>query len=108
MRCRARVKPARGPDGKFCAQNKRGFGSLTDAERQVVFLACQGHYDKNIAALLGVERSTVRQYLASIFKKLGVQGKPEMAFLCGLYVASRTPTQVRLAWVGDLMDSFGQ
>lgn len=45
---------------------------LTPREREVLARMCQGRDDPTIAAELGVSRNTVRNHVASLFRKLGV------------------------------------
>ena len=45
---------------------------LTARERQILGLVCQGRSDPEIASSLGVARNTVRNHVAALFRKLGV------------------------------------
>lgn len=53
--------------------------NLTKAERAVALLALEGRSDAEIAALRGVSRRTVANQIASVFKKLGVSSRVELA-----------------------------
>jgi DNA-binding NarL/FixJ family response regulator len=52
---------------------------LTDAERRVAALAASGHRNKEIAARLVVEVSTVEAHLSRVYSKLGVRSRTELA-----------------------------
>jgi two-component system, NarL family, nitrate/nitrite response regulator NarL len=53
--------------------------SLTPRERQLVDLVRQGLRNRDIAAQLGVTEGTVKVYLHSVFDKLGVDNRTELA-----------------------------
>ena len=53
--------------------------SLTPRERELVELVRQGLRNRDIAARLGVTEGTVKVYLHSIFDKLGVGSRTELA-----------------------------
>jgi len=55
--------------------------SLGTREREVARLAGRGLETKEIAALLGVSPATVRNQLHTIFQKLGVSNRAELAFV---------------------------
>ena len=64
---------------------------LTPREREVLVLFLQELDDKKVSARLGTERHTVRNQLASIEHKLGVNNRAELvrfAALCGLIKSS--------------------
>ena len=52
---------------------------LTDREREVVRLAAQGYYNKEIGEKLSVSENTVRAHLRNVFQKLGVTRRSELA-----------------------------
>ena len=56
-----------------------GWASLTDAERRVAGLIGGGHTNKAAASALGVSVNTVGTHLRSIFTKLGVQSRVQLA-----------------------------
>jgi DNA-binding NarL/FixJ family response regulator len=58
---------------------KRAFGALSQAERAVAELATQGLSDETIAKLRGVSKRTVANQLSSVFKKVGVGSRFELA-----------------------------
>ena len=49
--------------------------TLTDSERRVAALACDGLSNKAIAKRLGLSVGTVKAHLSSVFKKVGVRGR---------------------------------
>jgi PAS domain S-box-containing protein len=51
---------------------KGELGELTPRERDVLGLICKGHGDADIAALLKVSRNTVRNHIATLYAKIGV------------------------------------
>jgi DNA-binding NarL/FixJ family response regulator len=51
--------------------------SLSERERAVLALLAQGLTNKQIAAEMNIQLSTVKQYLGSIFSKLGVSSRTE-------------------------------
>jgi DNA-binding CsgD family transcriptional regulator len=52
---------------------------LTERERQVASLAASGHNNVEIALCLGMARETVKQTLRRAYRKLGVNGRAQMA-----------------------------
>lgn len=57
-----------GPQGKGAAQ----LGSLSDREREVLGLICEGRSDVEMAEVLGLSENTVRNHIASLYRKIGV------------------------------------
>jgi DNA-binding CsgD family transcriptional regulator len=53
--------------------------SLTKAERAVAVLVLEGRSDAEIAALRGVSKRTVANQVASVFRKLDVRSRVELA-----------------------------
>lgn len=51
---------------------------LTEREREVLKLICQGMKNKNIAGSLFITETTVRHHLTSIFEKLNVNSRLEL------------------------------
>jgi DNA-binding CsgD family transcriptional regulator len=58
---------------------KAGWDSLTPAEREVAALAAQGRSNLEIGASLLVSTATVRTHLSSIYAKLGLTNRAELA-----------------------------
>jgi two-component system nitrate/nitrite response regulator NarP len=52
---------------------------LTDREREVAALVCNGLPNKTVAQKLNVSEGTVKTHLHHIFQKLGVHGRAEMS-----------------------------
>jgi DNA-binding CsgD family transcriptional regulator len=55
--------------------------SLTEAERRVAYLIANGHTNKATAKSLGISINTVGTHLRSIYSKLGVQSRVQLANL---------------------------
>ncbi|HET6951719.1 MAG TPA: helix-turn-helix transcriptional regulator [Acidimicrobiales bacterium] len=53
----------------------RGSPVLSDREREVLGLVCQGRTNREIAAALAISRHTVGRHLENIFAKLGVSSR---------------------------------
>jgi DNA-binding CsgD family transcriptional regulator len=53
--------------------------SLTEAEQRVAALIAGGHTNKSAAKTLGVSVNTVGTQLRSIFTKLGIQSRVQLA-----------------------------
>jgi DNA-binding NarL/FixJ family response regulator len=56
-------------------------GELSEQERRVVAAVADGKTDKEIAAALGLQPKTVRNYLGRAFEKLGVNSRTQAAVL---------------------------
>ncbi|WP_426593399.1 helix-turn-helix transcriptional regulator [Cellulomonas sp. McL0617] len=56
-----------------------GWPSLTPIERRVAELAAEGLTNPEIAARVFIARSTVKMHLSSVYAKLGVNGRVELA-----------------------------
>lgn len=54
-------------------------GELTDAERRIVELVCEGLSNAQIAARLHSAPETVRWHLKNVFRKLDVGSRTELA-----------------------------
>ncbi|MGH3599247.1 MAG: response regulator transcription factor, partial [Pseudonocardiaceae bacterium] len=57
----------------------RGWSSLTPAEREVAELAGEGISNPQIAAQLFMSRSTVKMHLSSVYLKLQVANRTQLA-----------------------------
>jgi DNA-binding NarL/FixJ family response regulator len=53
-------------------QNLAGSADLTPREREVLGLICDGQDDRSIAERLSLSANTVRNHVASIYAKIGV------------------------------------
>lgn len=62
---------------------KLALSSLSPRERQVLDELIRGHYNKNIAAHLGITPRTVEFHRANIFEKMGVSSAVELAHQLG-------------------------
>ena len=66
-------------------------GSLTPRETEVARLVGRGLGNKEIAAVLGSSTSTVRKQTMSIFSKLRIGGRVELAVMVRLAEAAGSP-----------------
>ena len=71
----AYARRARGPRDRPSA----GWGSLTPAESEVAQLAAVGMSNPEIASQLFMSRSTVKMHLSSVYFKLGLANRTELA-----------------------------
>ena len=71
----------RGEGRHLISVRRLGGDSLTAAETKVARLFAQGRSNREIAAGLGVSPATVRNQLASIYRKLDIHSKAELAHL---------------------------
>jgi DNA-binding CsgD family transcriptional regulator len=60
-----------------------GWPSLTDTERDVALLAASGKTNPQIAEQLFIARSTVKTHLSSVYRKLDVANRTELALATG-------------------------
>jgi DNA-binding NarL/FixJ family response regulator len=65
--------------------------SLTAREREVVTLVGEGLKNRDIAARLFISETTVRHHLTSIFDKLGVSDRFELAIYAYRHGLARVP-----------------
>jgi len=54
------------------AEESMGLADLTPREREVLTLICKGRSDENIAEALALSRHTVRNHVAALYGKIGV------------------------------------
>lgn len=52
--------------------DESGLDGLTDREREVLGLICQGRDDGEMSRTLGLSRNTVRNHIAALYRKIGV------------------------------------
>lgn len=57
------------------------FASLTPRERTIVSLVAEGHRNRDIATALGITEGTVKVYLHTLYQKLGIENRTELAVL---------------------------
>jgi DNA-binding NarL/FixJ family response regulator len=55
--------------------------ALTTRELQIANAVAEGRGNREIATLLGITEQTVKNHLTSIFEKLGVQSRLQLALL---------------------------
>jgi DNA-binding CsgD family transcriptional regulator len=70
--------PAAGLDGPDMGLRK-AVATLSDAQRRVAELAARGYTNRQIAAKLFITVSTVEQHLTSVYRKLKVRSRSELA-----------------------------
>jgi DNA-binding CsgD family transcriptional regulator len=58
---------------------RAAFGGLSDRERQIAQLVAAGLQNKEIAEVFGTSPNTIRKQTVSIFAKLGVRGRIDVA-----------------------------
>lgn len=63
----ARLRRATGPEPTTAELDE-----LTDRERDILDLICQGQSDQEMSQTLGLSRNTVRNHISSLYHKLGV------------------------------------
>lgn len=56
-----------------------GWAALTDSEIKVARLVSAGHTNRSVAELLGVTSSTISTHLRSVFAKMDVQSRVQLA-----------------------------
>lgn len=56
-----------------------GWEALTDTERRVVDLVCEGLTNREVAERLFISRRTVDTHVAHVFQKIGVRSRAELA-----------------------------
>lgn len=64
-------------DGQFSPRD----GRLSEREREITSLVRQGYRNKEIAGRLHIQEATVKQHLSSVFRKLHVHNRAELAAL---------------------------
>jgi DNA-binding CsgD family transcriptional regulator len=47
-------------------------GVLTDREREILALICEGRSDAEMSKMLGLSQNTIRNHVASLYRKIGV------------------------------------
>jgi DNA-binding NarL/FixJ family response regulator len=52
--------------------------SLTERERQIMRLVCEGHSNKEVARKLSVSEGTVKVHLHHVFEKLAIRNRTEL------------------------------
>ncbi len=70
--------------------------SLTEREREIVCIACQGYKNAQIAARLFISEATVRNHITSILSKLGLSDRFELAIYSYRHGLARPPEMLPL------------
>ncbi|MFD8980542.1 AAA family ATPase [Streptomyces sp. NPDC059564] len=71
------------PVARTAARPAVGAGPLTRAELRVAALAADGRANRAIAEELAVTPRTVELHLTKVYRKLGIQGRPQLAAALG-------------------------
>jgi DNA-binding CsgD family transcriptional regulator len=90
-----------GSPGAPCEEWTGNVG-LTTRERQVAELVIRGLANREIAALLGVSPNTVRNQLASVFRKANVSNRAELVFVASARVSSRPRAIEQPRWISSV------
>jgi DNA-binding NarL/FixJ family response regulator len=72
--------------------NLLNIATLSEREREVIFLIGEGLKNKDIAARLFLSEATVRNHLSSIFHKLQVNDRLELVIFAFRYELAKLPT----------------
>lgn len=70
---------------------QRKIADLTAREREIVALVAQGAGTQRLAEQLGIAEKTIRNHLVSIYAKLGVSDRLELAIYAGRHGLAGTP-----------------
>ncbi|MEU0786672.1 AAA family ATPase [Streptomyces sp. NPDC006173] len=65
--------------GRMSRKKKNGIESLSRSERKVALLAAAGRTNRDIAKALFVQQRTVEVHLTNSYRKLGIQGRDQLA-----------------------------
>ncbi|MFK4185578.1 AAA family ATPase [Streptomyces sparsogenes] len=79
-----RAREEAGADGRRAAAKQRpvqGWGALTASEKKVARLIAAGHTNRSAAGLLVVSPHTVNTHLTSVFQKLSINSRVQLANL---------------------------
>jgi DNA-binding CsgD family transcriptional regulator len=68
-------------DGAYRIERERPRPNLTEREKEVLRLVCDGLTNAEIASCLHVSRETVKSELKRIFRKIGVGNRTQAAVL---------------------------
>lgn len=74
LQLRAKAETAR-------RQTPSPLAALTPRERTIAVLIARGHRNRDIAAELGITEGTIKVYLHTLYQKLGVENRTELAVL---------------------------
>jgi len=59
--------------------NEDKLAKLSKHEKECAILACEGNSNKDIASLLDVQEITIKKHLSSVYKKLSLKNRMELA-----------------------------
>jgi DNA-binding CsgD family transcriptional regulator len=66
----------------LCWEPDSAFSFLSPRLRQTLFCLLQGDSEKQAAAHLGLSRHTVHEYVTALYRRFGVNSRPELMVLC--------------------------
>jgi DNA-binding NarL/FixJ family response regulator len=66
--------------------------TLTEREREVIELVCEGRKNRQIGSRLSITETTVGHHLTSIFAKLGVENRLELVLFAHRHALAKTPS----------------
>jgi LuxR family maltose regulon positive regulatory protein len=66
------------------SDNVKHLTTLTERQRQIATLACQGLSNKELAQILGLAEGTVKIHLNAIYTKLGARSKIDLMVRFGV------------------------
>lgn len=72
-----------------------GWAALTDAEWRIVALSAEGLTNRQIADRLFISRHTVQTHLKSVFAKLDIHSRVELAAIYARESSAPSPTRIR-------------
>jgi two-component system, NarL family, nitrate/nitrite response regulator NarL len=88
------VRVFRSEPAASAADERRPFG-LTSRELQVVQLVVAGYTNKEIAERLAISQNTAKHHLSSIFDKLGVSNRLELALFTHSHRVLQAPPSIQ-------------
>lgn len=86
------MRPAPRPDQSFTAEALDDHG-LTPRDRLVMRILASGATNREIAARLGLREQTVKNRLSTIYGKLGLRNRLELAVYSGKLAPAVTPRE---------------
>lgn len=80
---------------KVEATNEPTLNSLSQRERQVAEAVARGSTNKEIARVMGVTERTIKAHLSTVFEKLGVRDRMQLALVVnGVENTTETPRKI--------------
>lgn len=102
VRTQARSNPEIAfPAGWETSDKKPDIAALTERERAVITLICEGLKNRQISERLSISETTVRHHLVSIFSKLGVSDRLELVIFAYREGLGKPPSSINRNQIGD-------